>query len=213
MSASAHGRLIVVLNLNPSATTRAGTRRIVRALQRLSPTRVVERHFLRIESGDLADASAVVLGPQGVPFDAYPAPHREHLFGLIRELTDSGPPVLGICGGHQALVLALGGAIGPVHGGVATGSYAGHRKEAGLRHVQANGPVEDPVVLSGDYVVSHVEGVTALPAGLECVGAGDPCAIQAVRRPGRPVWGVQFHPERGADGTELLRRFLALVRD
>jgi GMP synthase-like glutamine amidotransferase len=70
--------------------------------------------------------------------------------------------------------------------------------------------------------VSHVEGVTELPACFELIGEGQPCRVQAIRLRGKPVWGVQFHPERepsdspdGApsgrrrgDGDRLLAAFL-----
>lgn len=210
--------MIVVVNINPEASSRTGTRAIVRVLTRLCAGPVVERHYLRVSAPQLLEPQAVVFGPQGVPFDAYPETHRAHLFGLIRSATAAaprlaggqGPAVLGICGGHQALALAHGGAIAPVHGGVATGSYEGHRKETGRRVVRPEGG--DPLITAeGEFVVSHVEGVRVVPEGWVLVGEGTPCRVQALRAGDRRAWGVQFHPERGADGLPLLRRFLALA--
>ena len=86
---------LLVINLNPSAATRRGTRALVRAFKRLlSPgCRVLERHFKRVSPEALKriQPRAIVLGPQGVPFDAYPAAEKQHLFNLIRSLQ---PPVL-----------------------------------------------------------------------------------------------------------------------
>ncbi len=201
---------LVVINLNPLATTRRGTRALVRAFTRLAPhVRVVERHFKRVTLAglDALGARAVVLGPQGVPFDAYPAADRDHLFGLIRALQR---PALGICGGHQALVLAHGGAIGPVHGGTASGTYNGLHKELGFRAVRmtSTDPLGVGLPAQAQFWASHVEGVTQLPAGLTLVGRGDPCEVQAVRVRDRLQWGVQFHPERGGDGETLMASFL-----
>ena len=213
---------LLILNINPSAETRQGVRRIARALSRVAPaeTSIAIRHFARVREDALPEVDGIVIGPQGVPFDAYGEPRRTHLFELLRHV--SGPPVaggrirpvLGICGGHQALVLAHGGAIAPVHGGLATGSYAGHVKETGLRHV-APELASDPLAaaLPGEFVVSHVEGVSRLPDEFELVGAGSPCRVQLVRYRGRPVWGAQFHPERGGDGDRFLRAWLSVVSE
>ncbi|MBT9556995.1 MAG: gamma-glutamyl-gamma-aminobutyrate hydrolase family protein [Myxococcales bacterium] len=208
---------LLVININPDAATRNGTRRIARAFERLARLRVGGdaafqvhiRHFRRLSLEEVArlGPTAVVLGPQGVPFDAYPNGARAHLFALIAALADSARPLLAICGGHQALVLSHGGAIGPVHGGRASGSYDGHTKETGLRRVRRVG--DGGLVgaaLDGDFVVSHVEGVTLLPSCFELIGEGEPCKVQAIRLRGRPVWGVQFHPERDASATPDGRR-------
>ena len=205
---------LLVINLNPCATTRRGTRALVRAFKRLlSPgCRVLERHFKRVSPAALEriQPRAIVLGPQGVPFDAYPATEKQHLFNLIRSLQ---PPVLGVCGGHQALVLAHGGSIGPVHGGIAQHSYEGHQKETGFRPVRVN-PSVDPLLSdlpeNSRFYASHVEGVTTLPHTFELLGRGEACAVQIVRLRDRAHYGVQFHPELGGDGTALLHRFVAL---
>ncbi len=205
---------IVVVNLNPSAATRTGTRALVRAFQRLDPgrVRVLERHFTRVTSDELGrlNASGVVLGPQGVPFDAYPDADRARLFAFIRALEG---PVLGVCGGHQALALAHGGTIAPVHGGAASGTYQGLHKELGFREVVLD--TDDPMLAGlparGSFYASHVEGVSELPPPLRLIGSGDPCRVQVIRVGERPQYGVQFHPERGGDGIALLRAFLSLV--
>jgi len=213
---------VLVINVNPEAATRNGTRRIARAFERLarrlegpeaSPAFVVHvRHYASLtgQGIDLLDPAAIILGPQGVPFDAYPDGACAHLFRLIAALADSGRPLLAICGGHQALVLSHGGTIAPVHGGQATGSYDGHQKETGRRYVRrvSTGCLVG-AALDDEFIVSHVEGVLELPSCFELVGQGDPCRVQAVRLRGKPVWGLQFHPERSPEGTKVLFAFLA----
>lgn len=198
--------LVVCINTNPTPATRTGVRALVRAVRRLvsSDVRVVERHFLRADAA--LEADAVLLGPQGVPFDAYPPEHRERLFALIRALQG---PLLGVCGGHQALVLAHGGAIGPVHGGVASGTYAGHARERGFRAVTlSQDTLTRGLPAVATVFASHVEGVTSLPPTFRLLGTGEACRVQVVRLGDRPIWGVQFHPERGGDGPALLASFL-----
>lgn len=206
--------MIVVINLNPLASTRSGTRRLVAALQRVAPagTRVLERHYRRLTPQSLASLApmGVVLGPQGVPFDAYPGPSLEAMFGLIRSLDR---PTLGVCGGHQALALAYGGRVAPVLGGrTASGSYAGMEKLVGLFEVALDDdPLTEGLNSPATFYASHVEGVTVLPDGFEVIGRGDPCLIQMMRMSGRPVWSTQFHPELGGDGAALLQRFVSVI--
>ncbi len=106
------------------------------------------------------------------------------------------------------MVLAFGGAIGPVDGSVARGDYDGHRKTSGEQTVHMKDELFDG---AGRFVVSHVEGATVVPAGLRVIGTSDYCRVQAVRVVGQPQWGVQFHPELGGDGLALLSTFLRLA--
>ena len=126
---------IVVINTNPQATTRKGTRALVRSVQRLVPScvSVIERHFQRLSTAQMQALSprAVVLGPQGVPFQSYDSTALHQLFRLIRALRC---PLLGVCGGHQALTLAYGGQIAPIHGETlpSNGQYGSLKKMNGL---------------------------------------------------------------------------------
>jgi len=200
-------KVIVVVNTNPSPTVRSGTRAIVRTLQRMTPpgTQVLERHFHRL-AGQSIQPGAVVLGPQGVPFQSYEDPVREDLFGLVRSLEC---PVLGICGGHQAFALAHGGELAPVHGGALPddGSYGTLQKVRGfglVRYVDENRRLEDPLLCDlpnpSRFFASHVEAIRQLPLGFTVLATGVHNTIQIVRRDGTPQYGVQFHPERGGIG-------------
>jgi len=200
---------IVVININPEASTRSGTRKLVRAFQRLCDATVVERHFqqLTVEKLSTLKPMATIIGPQGVPFDAYPQKARQHLFNLIQQLST---PTLAVCGGHQALVLAYGGSIAPVHGGKASKRYDGMPKERGYKTVTPAG-LNKLITEPGQYFASHVEGVSKLPSVFELIGTGSTCAVQAIRLKDRPVYGVQFHPEKGGAGTAMLSRFLSVA--
>ena len=65
----------------------------------------------------------------------------------------------------------------------------------------------------------HHQAVGRLGAGLRAVAWAEGGFAEALEHTRRPVWGVQFHPERLAlcrrpdrvDGAPLLSRFLSLV--
>ena len=198
--------LILAVNLNPKAATRQGIQQIARVFRKRFGVRVVERHFLRVESALLQRVDAVVLGPQGAPFDAY-GQDLTHLFGVVKETEIK--PTLGICGGCQAMVLAEGGDTGPLHGGPVTGSYEGHKKHVGWREVYST--ADDPLLPSGSRAtvkVSHVEATTRLPDCYQTVASSDYCSVQMIKHRNAPRWGVQFHPERGGDGYAIIERFI-----
>ncbi|HEU4699324.1 MAG TPA: aminodeoxychorismate/anthranilate synthase component II [Gemmatimonadales bacterium] len=121
-------------------------------------------------------------------------------------------PLFGVCLGHQTLVEALGGAVGPagavVHGRAARIRHAGHPLFAGL-------PAEFAV---GRY---HSLAARQVPAALEVVARGEPergagadTPVMAVAHRTLPAWGVQFHPESilTTHGQRLLANVLRLAR-
>lgn len=198
--------LILAVNLNPNASTRQGIQHITRIFRKRFGARVVERHFLRVEPDLLQRVDAVILGPQGTPFDAY-GPDLMHLFEVVTETRNT--PTLGICGGCQAMVLAEGGDIGPLQGGPVTGSYDGRKKHVGWREVYS---IRDnallPIGNRATVKVSHVEATTRLPACYQTVASSDYCAVQMIKHRNAPRWGVQFHPEQGRDGYAIIERFI-----
>jgi anthranilate synthase/aminodeoxychorismate synthase-like glutamine amidotransferase len=110
-------------------------------------------------------------------------------------------PTLGVCLGHQAIVEAFGGEVGParelVHGKATTVTHDGR----GLFRDLPDG------FLAGRY---HSLAATRIPDSLEvCAWAADG-EVMAVRHRELPLDGVQFHPESvlTPDGPQLVRNFL-----
>ena len=118
----------------------------------------------------------------------------------VRSFGERGPPVLGVCLGHQSLAQEFGGRVvrgKPVHGKTAEMEHDGRTIYAGL---------ESPLVV-GRY---HSLVVEDLPDVLEVSArAGD--VIMGVRHAELPIEGVQFHPESvlTPNGKQMLRNFLS----
>jgi len=96
-------------------------------------------------------------------------------------------PVLGICFGHQVLGRVAGGPGAVVHRA---------RAEVGWLPVRVLEP--DPIFegFESRFVsfVSHGDEVRPAP-GFRVLARSEACSVQALRVPGRPAWGVQFHLE------------------
>ncbi|MBD90722.1 MAG: hypothetical protein CL940_10315 [Deltaproteobacteria bacterium] len=205
--------LVINVNLNPATTE--GCEAIQARLQMLRPElSVAVMHWTDASlEKEAENARGLVLGPNENPFPSYPDSFR----GLLDWVRVQGGPILGVCGGHQVLALAHGAHVAPVHDvPPATTSYAGMPKMDGLtptRRVR-----EDPLCadLPERFEVSssHVDEVKSLPEGFRLILEGAPSVIQMMRMEGRPVWGVQFHPEHdraGDAGRGLLERWLDLL--
>ena len=123
---------------------------------------------------------------------------------IVRRL---GPrvPTLGVCLGHQAVVEAFGGEIGPakrlVHGKASAVHHDGRGIFAGL-------PEEFE---AGRY---HSLAATQIPDELKVSATCGEDEVMAVRHRELPVDGVQFHPESVLTpvGTTLAKNFLEAQR-
>ena len=118
-------------------------------------------------------------------------------------MLELGKPVLGICYGMQLIVEHFGGKVSP-----------GNTREYG-RTVIVTEPVAREGLLGalpeeGSVVwMSHGDAVERMPEALSVAARSEGGVVAAVQVDGRPICGVQFHPEvtHTEAGRELLRRF------
>jgi len=133
-----------------------------------------------------------------------PGPGRPEAAGVSEEVVQrfaGRVPVLGVCLGHQAIVAAFGGEVGPaqalVHGKATVVKHDGRGLFAGLP--------ED--FLAGRY---HSLAATSIPDCLQVSATAADGEVMAVRHRELAVDGVQFHPESVLTpvGREIARNFL-----
>ena len=108
---------------------------------------------------------------------------------FLKTAVDSGKPVLGVCYGHQLLVRALG---------AKQNVRKSPTPEIGWTQIEVLKPSALTAGLpSSFYSFSwHLDEVCELPAGMIHLARSESCAIQAYQIEGRPVFGIQFHPEK-----------------
>ena len=146
------------------------------------------------EEAEALSPSHLVVSPgPGVPRDAGVS------IELIKRL---GPrvPTLGVCLGHQAIVEAFGGAIGPARRLVHGKSSPVHHDGLGI----FTGLPQD--FEAGRY---HSLAANEVPDCFFISATGDD-EVMAVRHKQLPIDGVQFHPESVLTpaGSELAKNFL-----
>lgn len=142
---------------------------------------------------DLSSFSALVVmgGDMGATDDA-DHPWLSPTKALLRRAVEQEVPTLGICLGHQLLAVACGGEITTLASGQQLGLQPIRRTAAGRRDLLFADLPEDAraVHWNGDVV-------TVLPSGAELLST-TPAGVQSFRL-GARSWGVQFHPEVGAE--------------
>jgi GMP synthase (glutamine-hydrolysing) len=166
----------------------------------------------------------IVLSPNGIPWCRYRGQNGEKLKDFFRSLKviveEMNVPVIGICGGHQALALAFGGKVGPILGGEDDCFPYGKNPIEKGRHdldIVRDDPLFKGLGKTINLVQSHTDEVKRLPKGFICLAKNELCPYQIIRHPSRPAYGVQAHTEyfhsRRPDGGILLENFLRIARE
>ena len=116
-------------------------------------------------------------------------PWSEYAAAWLKQVADSGLPVLGICYGHQLLAHALGGVVDfhPLGREIGT---------TGIRQLPPahTDPLFNDVPQKFAAHVSHMQSVRELPADAIVLACNEFEPYHAVRFR-EQIWGVQFHPE------------------
>lgn len=119
---------------------------------------------------------------------------------LLRAALDRRMPVLAICRGIQLLNVALGGTLWQDVAAQHDGGIAHDSSDRGaLVHdvaVEAGSTLSAIIGASGARWNSvHHQGIRRLGDGLVAIAHAPDGLVEAVELPGRPVLGVQCHPE------------------
>ncbi len=178
---------------------------------------------ITVENMQRIRPSFLALSPNGIPWCKYRGKNGEDLknfFSALRIIVEEMRiPVIGICGGHQALALAFGGKVGPIRGGEDDClPYGNNPTERGRHNLEI--VKHDPLFLGMgktiNLVQSHYDEVKKLPPGFVLLAENKLSPFQIIRHPVRPAYGVQAHTEyylnSRPDGGILLRNFLSIAR-
>ena len=112
-----------------------------------------------------------------------------------------GIPVLGICYGHQFMAHTLGGKVE----NAVVGEYG---KTAVKLNTDCN--LFNELKAEDQCWMSHMDYVSAAPAGFEVVSTTKECPVAAMVNKAKKLYGVQFHPEveHTPFGKKMLANFL-----
>jgi anthranilate synthase component II len=149
------------------------------------------------------------LNPIGIVLS--PGPGRPEEAGicvdLIRAIVagEVGPiPLLGVCLGHQAITIALGGRV-------IQSKEIAHSKEDLIIHCQTGLYHQLPLPFKAGRYHSLIAERETLPKTLVIEAENKQKLIMGIRHRELPIYGVQFHPESilTPEGQLLLQAFVA----
>jgi len=144
-------------------------------------------HFTEWEHLNKDSIDAVILC--GTPLKDNRFAEMGDCFAWIPEST---LPVLGICAGMQAVILAYGGKIE-------------ENPEIGMTPVRCR-VSDDPIFCEDEWIVYELHRFATVPGNEFTVLAKSDTSVQAVRHQAKPVYGVMFHPE--VRNAWVVKRFL-----
>lgn len=148
------------------------------------------------------DYDAIVISPG--PGD----PSLEEDFGISKSFIEkTKKPLLGICLGHQGIVLSEGGKVThapePIHGRSYDIVHYGHQQFNNI-------PNTFSIVRYHSLVAQY-----PIPDGLEVTAKTTDGLVMAVAHKHKPIWGVQFHPESiyTEYGKQILHNFIDFAKE
>jgi GMP synthase (glutamine-hydrolysing) len=107
----------------------------------------------------------------------------------IRKLRALKIPTFGICYGEQLIARTFGATAGPAK-----------QYEYGWVEIEAkSSPLFEGLPKKFYSFEYHQDEVSTLPKDFKLTAESHDCPVQAFDVDGAPMWGVQFHPERGAE--------------
>lgn len=137
-----------------------------------------------------------------------PGPKRPEQAGncieIIKEFYNK-KPILGVCLGHQSIIVAMGGVVSNAkvlcHG---KASYIKHSQEGVFKGLP------NPMQAARYHSLSGVE--EKLPSELQITAKSEDGEIMAVKHCKYPVVGLQFHPESiyTPEGMKLIQNFMEM---
>ena len=118
---------------------------------------------------------------------------------FVSQQIEKSTPILGVCYGHQTIARCLFRAHG-------VEPKLGLAKDAEFGWSTIERVGESPIFenLGPKFVTyqSHYEEVSELPPGARLVGTNASCKVQAFEVIGKPIYGIQFHPEYNVADAE-----------
>lgn len=136
---------------------------------------------------------------------------------VIARFLAMGRPIFGICRGLQVLNIVFGGTL--------IQDIPGHSRLPSDEDRVHMTRTDDPLLirLYGEQFPvnsSHHQVVDQLGLGLKAIQWSEEGYVEGLRHESRPIWGVQWHPERTCfdfarpdtvDGSKLLSAFLEML--
>jgi len=168
--------------------------------------RVLGAEVVVARNDRLSAEEALEAGPTHLVISPGPGrPEDAGITGELLKLFHDRIPILGVCLGHQALAQVWGGRV-------ERAPRVMHGKTSPVYHDQQGIYEGVPSPFEATRYHSLLVLEEGLPPELEISAYTSDGEIMGLRMKGRPVEGVQFHPESvlTREGTRILSNFLEL---
>lgn len=197
--------LIINNHLNPKENEE-----LVRAVGGFCEYETVSCRAIDAEYEPRGDIGAIILsGSKARIVDRSDVDEFKHVVSLIKRIE---VPLLGICFGHQLVCLTLGAKVGALVGPVKD------RFER-VRVIRVNdlfrGFQTGQNIPLAEWHNDYVKKDGLSEAGFKLLADSSSCEVEAVKHCFKPLYGVQFHPERfrSADGREEHKEGLRIIKN
>jgi GMP synthase (glutamine-hydrolysing) len=122
-------------------------------------------------------------------------------------ILESNVPVLGVCFGHQMMARAFGTEVI---------KDCRHVLDMVKTNILAEDPLFEGLPKSMMLLESRHEVVKSLPEGFRLLARSATSDVAAMKHEKRPLYGVQFHPERytkeNPDGNKVVGNFVRILK-